>query len=175
MDTKYKKLTEEILDIAGSKINGSHPWDIHIHNYEFYRRAITEGELGLGESYMDAWWEAEKIDEFVYRALTTQLDEKLLRKVSCLAELFIARIINRQSQQSVFIVGEKHYDLGNDLFRNMLDKRMNYSCAYWKDADNLEKAQEDKIELIFRSRRRYQLWHIVFSKNEVPGGHQSVR
>jgi cyclopropane-fatty-acyl-phospholipid synthase len=27
---------------------------------------------------------------------------------------------------------------------------MIYSCAYWKDADNLDKAQEDKLELICR-------------------------
>ncbi|MDH7528362.1 MAG: cyclopropane fatty acyl phospholipid synthase, partial [Ignavibacteria bacterium] len=31
---------------------------------------------------------------------------------------------------------------------NMLDKRMNYSCAYWKDATNLDEAQENKLELI---------------------------
>ena len=40
------------------------------------------------------------------------------------------------------------YDLGNDLFQNMLDKRMNYSCAYWKDAESLDEAQENKLELI---------------------------
>jgi cyclopropane-fatty-acyl-phospholipid synthase len=30
----------------------------------------------------------------------------------------------------------------------MLDKRMNYSCAYWKGARTLNKAQENKLELI---------------------------
>jgi len=150
METKYKKLTEEILELAGIRINGSNPWDIQVHNEEFYKRAITEGELGLGESYMDGWWDAEKIDEFIYKVLNAQLDEKLLRKVSILAKLFIARIINQQSKQRAFIVGEKHYDLGNDLFQNMLDSRLNYSCAYWKDTDNLDKAQENKLDLICR-------------------------
>ena len=32
----------------------------------------------------------------------------------------------------------------------MLDKRMNYSCAYWKGADSLDLAQENKLELICR-------------------------
>jgi cyclopropane-fatty-acyl-phospholipid synthase len=32
----------------------------------------------------------------------------------------------------------------------MLDKRMNYSCGYWIDADTLDKAQENKLELICR-------------------------
>jgi cyclopropane-fatty-acyl-phospholipid synthase len=30
----------------------------------------------------------------------------------------------------------------------MLDKRMIYSCAYWKNADNLDEAQENKFDLI---------------------------
>lgn len=150
MDTKYKNLTEEILGFAGIRINGSNPWDIQVHNNEFYKRAITEGELGLGESYMDGWWDVDKIDEFIFRVLSAQLDEKILQKMSILAKLFVARIINQQSKRRAFIVGEKHYDLGNDLFRNMLDIRMNYSCAYWKDADNLDKAQEDKLDLICR-------------------------
>ena len=55
-----------------------------------------------------------------------------------------------QSKRRAYIVGEKHYDLGNDLFQYMLDKRMNYSCAYWKDADSLDEAQENKLELICR-------------------------
>ncbi len=42
----------------------------------------------------------------------------------------------------------QHYDIGNDLFTAMLDKRLNYSCAYWKRAENLDEAQEHKLELI---------------------------
>jgi len=53
-----------------------------------------------------------------------------------------------QSRRRAFIIGEKHYDLGNDLFQRMLDKRMNYSCAYWKDANSLDEAQENKLDLI---------------------------
>lgn len=150
METNYKKLTEEILEFAGIRVNGSNPWDIRIYNDEFYRRAITEGELGIGESYMDRWWDAEKIDEFIFKVLSAQLDERVLRKISILARLFAARLINQQTKQRAFIVGEKHYDLGNDLFHNMLDTRMNYSCAYWKEADNLDKAQENKLDLICR-------------------------
>jgi cyclopropane-fatty-acyl-phospholipid synthase len=150
MNYKYKKITEEIMGFAGVQINGSNPWDIQIHNDEFYRRAITEGELGIGESYMDCWWDAEKVDEFIYKIIRAQLDEKIQRKLSILIKLFTARLFNLQSKRRAFIVGEKHYDLGNDLFQNMLDKRMNYSCAYWKDAGNLDKAQENKLELICR-------------------------
>ena len=29
----------------------------------------------------------------------------------------------------------------------MLDERMVYTCGYWRDADNLNEAQRDKLEL----------------------------
>jgi cyclopropane-fatty-acyl-phospholipid synthase len=148
MNKKFKKIAEEILELAGVKINGNNPWDIGIQNDEFYRRAITEGELGIGESYMDGWWDAEKVDQFIYKILIAQLDEKIRLKFSILFRLFTIRLFNLQSKRRAFIIGEKHYDLGNELFQNMLDKRMNYSCAYWKNADSLDKAQEDKLELI---------------------------
>jgi len=150
MSQKYKRFTEKIFGLAGIQINGSNPWDIQIHNEDFYKRVITEGELGLGESYMDAWWDVEKLDEFIYRVLRAKLDEKIKRKLSILLRLFMVRLFNHQSKKRAFIIGERHYDLGNDLFQNMLDKRMNYSCAYWKDASNLDQAQENKLELICR-------------------------
>jgi len=150
MGDNYEKITAEILGFAGVQIDGTNPWDIRIHNKEFYRRALTEGELGFGESYMDGWWEAEKIDQLIHRILTARLDEKIRLKFSMLMRLFSDRIFNLQSKRRAFIIGEKHYDLGNTLFENMLDHRMNYSCGYWKDATTLDEAQENKLELICR-------------------------
>ena len=150
MKNNYKAISEDILALAGVTINGNNPWDIKVTNDDFYRRALTEGELGVGESYMDNWWDTDKIDEFIFRILNAQLDEKIKLKFTVLLKLFSARIYNMQSKRRAYIVGEKHYDLGNDLFQNMLDKRMNYSCAYWKDADKLDEAQENKLELICR-------------------------
>lgn len=150
MNNKFKEITEGILGFAGVKINGNNPWDIQIHNDEFFKRAITEGELGMGESYMDCWWDANKVDELIYKILRAKLDEKIRLKKSILMKLVTARLLNMQSKQRAFVIGEKHYDLGNDLFQNMLDKRMNYSCAYWKGANSLDEAQENKLELICR-------------------------
>lgn len=147
---KYKKTVQDILTLAGVEINGSNPWDITVHNDEFYRKVLTEGELGIGESYMDNWWDAGKVDELIFKIVNARLEEKVRLKFSIILKILSDRLVNLQSKRRAFIIGEKHYDLGNDLFSFMLDKRMNYSCAYWKDADNLEKAQEDKLELICR-------------------------
>lgn len=150
MNTKYKKIAEKILNRAGIQINGNNPWDIQVHNDEFYKRAIIEGTLGIGESYMDGWWDVVNLDEFISKVIRAQLDLKMQRKVTFLSDLIMLRLFNLQSKKRAFMVGEKHYDLGNELFSNMLDRRMNYSCGYWKNAANLEEAQENKLDLICR-------------------------
>jgi len=143
-----EKTCKEILSLASIEVNGPNPWDIQVHNKDFYKRALTEAELGIGESYMDCWWECEKIDELIFRIIRERLDQKVKRKLSIIFKILLAKIFNLQSKKRAFIIGKKHYDLGNDLFRNMLDKRMNYSSAYWKDATTLDEAQENKLDLI---------------------------
>lgn len=150
MPGNYQNIVNEILQPADIKINGSKPWDIQVHNNDFYKRVVSQGALGLGESYMEGWWDAEALDETIFRVLRAKADEKVKQKFSLLIKLSAAKLINLQSKRRAFIIGKQHYDLGNDLFQNMLDKRMNYSCAYWKDAENLDEAQENKLELICR-------------------------
>ena len=59
-----------------------------------------------------------------------------------------ARLVNLQSTSRAYNIGKKHYDIGNELYKNMLDKRMNYSCGYWKNSKTLDQAQEAKLDLI---------------------------
>ena len=147
---KYKRLVNQLLDFAGIKINGNNPWDIRIHDERFYKRAITEVELGMGESYMDGLWGADKLDETIFKIIRADLLNKVKHNYKIALQLAGFYLMNMQARRRAFIIGEKHYDLGNDLFQSMLDKRMNYSCAYWKDAKSLDEAQENKLELICR-------------------------
>ena len=145
---KYESLVKELLSLAGIEINGSNPWDIQVHDEKFYKRAVTEVELGLGESYIDGWWDVEKLDEMIYRIIRADLQNKVKSNFKVALQLAGFYLINMQARRRAFIIGERHYDLGNDLFQNMLDKRMNYSCAYWKNASTLDEAQENKLDLI---------------------------
>jgi len=147
---KLKKTAEDLLYLAGVEINGNHPWDIKVHNDDFYHRVLTQGSLGLGESYMDTWWDCEELDQFVYRIVRANLEDKVRGNWKLLLRVLAARIFNLQSKSKAFVIGERHYDLGNELFENMLDKRMVYSCAYWKNANTLDEAQENKLDLICR-------------------------
>jgi len=147
---RLKETAEGILCLAGVEINGNHPWDIKVHNDDFYHRVLTQGSLGLGESYMDTWWDCEELDQFVYRIVRANLEDKVRGNWKLLLRVLAARIFNLQSKSKAFVIGERHYDLGNELFENMLDKRMVYSCAYWKNANTLDEAQENKLDLICR-------------------------
>jgi cyclopropane-fatty-acyl-phospholipid synthase len=147
---KFEATAHQLLSLAGVKINGSDPWDISVHNEQFYKAVLSQGTLGLGEAYMEGWWDSEALDEFFARVIRAQIQKGIKTNAALIYQVLLARLLNRQSKTRAFQIAEKHYDLGNDLFVNMLDKRLVYSCAYWQDAPNLDIAQENKLEMICR-------------------------
>lgn len=147
---RIKQTVQDLLGYADVKIDGKRPWDIQVNNQDFYPKILAGGSLALGESYMDGWWECEALDQFIDRLLRLELDTKFESTKRYVWNTIKARIINQQRKSKAHVVGERHYDMGNDLFINMLDERMNYSCGYWKDAKTLDEAQETKLDLICR-------------------------
>ena len=137
------------MNVADIRINGDRPWDVQIHNEALYARIFAQGQLGIGESYMDGWWDCEQIPEMICRAFRAQFHRRVQPARDVLFTLQ-ARLMNLQRRARAFQVAEHHYDLGNDLFRAMLDKRMLYSCGYWRRAETLDEAQEHKLDLIAR-------------------------
>lgn len=145
---KSGTVIRELLSLAEIEVYGSHPWDIQVHDDRFYVRVLRDSSLGLGESYMEGWWDCPAIDEFVDRALKIHLEDKVRNETRYLYKALRAKILNRQYSKRTFEVGIKHYDLGNDHYQRMLDKRLNYTSGYWKEAKNLDDAQEAKLELV---------------------------
>ena len=150
MISKFRQKAEEILKVADIRINPSKPrdWDIKVNNDKFYERVFSEGSIGLGESYMQGWWGCKKLDEFFYRIFKSKIEKKVKGMKHLIPLLVKARFLNLQRLSRAFEVGERHYDLGNDFYKYMLDKRLVYTCAYWKNAKTLEKAQEGKLDLV---------------------------
>jgi cyclopropane-fatty-acyl-phospholipid synthase len=146
------RVLRELAAMSGVRFNGISPWDIQVHDEEVYRRILTTGSLGFGESYMDGLWNSLALDEMFYRLLSANVEEKLVgwARLRLLGEALRQRLFNLQSSQRAFQVGEQHYDIGNDVFEAMLDSSMSYSCAYWHNADDLEQAQQDKLDMICR-------------------------
>ena len=145
-----KKLVQQLLDFAGVRIGGHAPYDIQVHNPDFYPRVVAGGSLALGESYMNGWWDCEALDQFFERIMAARLDKKVRKSTALLWGAVKARLTGMHARARAFEVGQRHYDVGNDLFTIMLDRRMNYSCAYWQGADTLDEAQEAKLDLTGR-------------------------
>lgn len=145
---KSETILRALFEFAGIQVNGKDPWDIQVQDARFFDRALREPHLALGEGYMDGWWDCAAIDEFVNRALKARLDEKIKGDWKVKLHVLRHRLFNMQSAAKAFEVGEQHYDLGNDLYCAMLDKRLNYTCAYWKNAATLDEAQEAKLDLV---------------------------
>ena len=149
-------LLKELAAQADVALDGHRPWDIRVHDSAFYDRVLSAGSLGLGESYMDQQWDAPALDETFTRLLGNGIETRLHGAAGLglrwrLALLVLrARVLNLQSPERAFQVGEQHYDVGNDLYEAMLDPTMSYSCGYWAEADDLESAQRAKLDLICR-------------------------
>jgi len=142
----------ELLDRADIRTDGKRPWDLRVHDARLYRRMLSEWSLGMGESYMDGEWDCDRLDEFFDHVLRTDIESRAvgLARLKLAVTVVPHLLVNRQRRDRAFVVGEQHYDIGNDLFERMLDARLVYSCAYWERAATLDEAQEHKLELICR-------------------------
>jgi cyclopropane-fatty-acyl-phospholipid synthase len=152
LDHRRRRLAGQILASVDVRIDGDRPWDIQVHDERFFRRILADGALGLGEAYMDGWWDAESLDGLFERL--ARMDPRSVPIPWSMKWLYIKdRFVNRQRKSRAHRVAEHHYDLGNDLFQAMLDPRMTYTCGYWEDARTLAEAQEAKLELVCRKLR----------------------
>ena len=156
-----KQRVTDLLSIAGITVNGNAPWDIQVHNDNFYERVLAGGSLALGESYMEKWWDSPRPDEFISHILNTNLENIIKKSTKLKAEIVLTKILNYQTQPRARDNIHMHYDMGNELFSKTLDKRMVYSCAYWKDATTLDEAQENKLELACRKLKLEPGMHVL--------------
>jgi len=147
---RQKYMIEQFLAPAGITINGSMPWDIRVRDERLYPRLLRDKNLGLGESYMDGWWDCEQTDELICKVLKGGLEEKVRGGIKLLLPLLSAVLLNMQSKVRSLDVAKQHYDLDNELFMSFLDQYNQYSCAYFDGTDNLNEAQVKKMELIGR-------------------------
>ena len=142
-----RRRLQKLLAEAGVGIDGARPWDLEVHSPKFYRRVLTQGSLGLGESYVDGWWDCAALDEFFACVTRVRLERRVPSAKSKQGAAF-ALLLNMQNRMRAARVARRHYDVGIDLYRRMLDARMLYSCGYWRRAATMDEAQEAKLELI---------------------------
>lgn len=145
-----EKIVTEMMGKANIRLGGSDPWDIRVKDDRFYGRVLRDHSLGLGESYMDGWWECDRIDRMIHRLIEAHLDEEVKKSFRMVTSVIAARMFNRQSKYRAREVADRHYNLDNDLFFSFLDPYKQYSCAFFNGSKRLDDAQRHKMELICR-------------------------
>jgi cyclopropane-fatty-acyl-phospholipid synthase len=147
---RQRYVLEEMLATTGIAVNGNSPWDMHVRDERIFPRLLQDKSLGLGESYMEGWWDCRQLDEFVCKILTGGLDRKVKDGFKFLVPVLSAMLFNMQSKIRSRVVAEEHYDLDDELFMSFLDPYNQYSCAYFYGTDDLNEAQVKKMDLICR-------------------------
>ena len=153
--TFFERKVAELFSLAGVRINGTQPHDITVRDSRFYRRFLLDGRLGLGESYMDGWWECERLDEMMYKVYTAErLIVDHIRTPATVIRGLPGRLLPHGSKWRSKEIGKFHYDLGNDFYEAILDPYFNYTCGYFAGgAKTLEDAQIAKMDRICRKLR----------------------
>ncbi len=151
--------TLEIVDAHGSTRYGAgrapagvRPIDagVVVHDPALYPRLLREGSVGLGESYADQWWDTDDLAAFLRLAHRNLARTHPRRdRVHRLARPFVdpiarfRRTDRRRDRENI----HAHYDVGNDLFRRVLDDTMMYSSAIFETPDEpLEVASLRKVD-----------------------------
>lgn len=144
-----RRIVETLLVKAGILLGGNAEHDVLVRDDRFFSSVIEDGPLGLGESYVAGWWDSPRLDLCL---------EKILREGarpiripwSLKWQWLQSTLLNMQTPSRARRVAVQHYDVSNYLYERMLDPWMQYTCAFYGEADNLNKAQEQKLDQICR-------------------------
>lgn len=139
-----------LLSDAGIEVNGLRPWDPQIRSADAYDIIVSQGSVGLGETYMQGLWECDDLAGFFARITAARIWENIPWNLSTALLYLQARLQNRQSRTRALKVGRIHYDLPVEVWEATLDATMTGSCGYYRTgAETLEEAQAAKKRLIF--------------------------
>jgi cyclopropane-fatty-acyl-phospholipid synthase len=125
-----------------------------VNNWNVFWRFTTDGEIGLGEAYVDNDWDSDDMTGLLdcYIANLNAIEKKpgpMLFFANLYRRITFKKFRNSLKRAKKNI--SAHYDLGNDLFNSFLDSNLMYSCAIFRSPkDTLEKAQLNKIEALIQ-------------------------
>jgi cyclopropane-fatty-acyl-phospholipid synthase len=149
-----------LIDADGSRRFGSKRDDcklsatLRITDPNFYADTTFGGSIGAGESYIRGDWSCDDLTALVRimvrnREVLEGLEGGLARLRRPLFKLF--HHLHRNSRAGSARNIAAHYDLGNELYRLMLDDTMAYSCGIFERADaTLAEASRAKFDAACR-------------------------
>ena len=138
----YSNNSQEKLKLILKKhcnitINGNNPHDIIVTNNKFYNIVLTNGELGLAESYMYGYWYSNDLYSTLYELSSNYKSISYYDfNINDILSILSKKIFNQQTISRALVDVQSHYDIGNDLYTRMLDKNMQYTCGFWQDTND---------------------------------------
>ncbi len=123
-----------------------------IHNRKTYRKLILAGSIGAAEAYIQGWWSSPDLTKVIRvlareQAVCDSLGQGFLKIAMLPSWLYHKLHKNTRDGSKKNILA--HYDLGNALYQQFLDKDMLYSSAIYPHSDaDLEEAQRHKLKTI---------------------------
>jgi cyclopropane-fatty-acyl-phospholipid synthase len=129
--------------------------DIVVNNKQMFSKIASNGSIGLADSYIDGDWDSDNLEKTIYELLTKSeiLTNQIKKQSINFIFMEIKALIKNKIQNNSIMSSKKnishHYDIGNDLYGKMLDKHMQYTCAYFNKPNmTLDEAQYAKMMLI---------------------------
>lgn len=147
---KYGTLIIQWPNGSASQIIGKEPGvtaTIILKSYDLATRVFKNGDVGVGESYMDGQWDSPDVTAvlklFCDNTQNTMIAKRRNFVSSMLLKLLSWRNQNTQKGSKRNIAA--HYDLGNDFYKQWLDPTMTYSSALYTNKQmSLQEAQNAK-------------------------------
>ncbi len=139
---------------------------ITVRDPEFYSLAAFGGTVGAGESYIHGYWRCDDLTALVRimvlnREVLQNLDTGLAARGSALLRR-VLHWANRNSKRGSARNIAAHYDLGNELYKLMLDETMAYSCGIFLNEDaTLHEASIAKFDAVCRKLALTSSDHLV--------------
>ena len=125
---------------------------VTVRDQRFYSDIAFAGTIGAGEAYMCNYWETNDLTALirifaVNRRVQDDMEGGLALITAPLQKIlhWFNRNTRRGSRKNI----AAHYDLGNELFRIMLDETMMYSSAIFAHGEMpLHEAQINRMDII---------------------------
>ncbi len=127
---------------------------VTVDDPQLYADAAFGGTVGAGEAYIRGLWRCDDLTGLVRifvvnREMMNGMDSRWSLVSRPFLRLF--HFMNRNSRRGSARNIAAHYDLGNELYRLMLDPTMAYSCGIFERQDStLEQASIAKFETVCR-------------------------
>jgi cyclopropane-fatty-acyl-phospholipid synthase len=123
--------------------SGKPEFVIHFKTRKAFVRSVVQTTLGFGESYVAGEVTVEGSLEDAITALVDHGLRMQARRSSF--QQWVQRAVARTLPQEKADI-EHHYGRGDDFYELYLDKKLQYSCGYFRTPeDTLDQAQEQKI------------------------------